>query len=921
CQSVKQISSAYNNFHPDILLNQNSFIYTTHKDGSINSWKIEYSDHKSFTSIHNVAHSFSMIGSNFNIETLTAHPVLPLVAIISCKKGDLHASYNSEIFIWRTVPIISYINTEKTWILQGSIKFKEALNFPELIWVTSIDEDAIHNVYFLITLSKGICLFQLDVFGTESCIKINPKLVLEIEAYISGIKFLGIIEKSEKIKLSFLQFKIILTKEPTDIITTSNKNGKHIHIIVGVETGENSIFINIWELMFYPKSLVNKNEVQIEHHSNDNSEQLEIGIASTSLKRFSSSFLVRFCANFNGNYHPRSWLSISNFSFSNLYETNNSIILSYLAESDEINFIELVVMPSSDGLDLSDINNHSFTFTSLKLKNSYNIVFFDPSIFFNGLNPILNKMDRESKKIFANRFAGQDSWKQEACLLIPFTDFGISDYSTKKLKECVNKMTISWCCMGNGDYLLSVVILGKILIFSPCPQKNINHEDHEDSFSQMRGSSLWALLSSSSYDYDPLIGCASTWLFTGDQFMEQGPDKLSSYIIGEDLSAGFSSSTKEKFVLKYAPPKLYELIYISYNFVDDDSSSDLNDTAPLLIPSRYEDYYDDVKMKDDSVFNHEMAEELSKFLEIATIDNLCESEMKLLSILVKISADINKIFDNEHSMDICSLQYFYAAKLNQYFIEQKNSENSITSPPILCGFHYLCAFHSHSKNELINNLNILSSTSFNWSNACLHGLGWWIHNSELKTQILETIAKCQYQLNQEPLDCALFYFLSNKKSVISTLYKSKKDSKMSTYFQQDFNEEENRLSALKNAYHLLTVHRYMHAIVFFLLVEQFWEAIQICVSNLKDLQLGFLIASFCSKNSEMSVKYIKTYLIGEAEGVQIYSDVFLRSIGFWVLGRYVESLTTLVDKFSSSIVSDLSEKRSPNLFYANSEKE
>ena len=51
---------------------------------------------------------------------------------------------------------------------------------------------------------------------------------------------------------------------------------------------------------------------------------------------------------------------------------------------------------------------------------------------------------------------------------------------------------------------------------------------------------------------------------------------------------------------------------------------------------------------------------------------------------------------------------------------------------------------------------------------------------------------------------------------------------MSTFFGHDFKEDRWRKAALKNAYALLGMQRFEHAVAFFLLAEALWDAVQVC---------------------------------------------------------------------------------------------
>lgn len=65
---------------------------------------------------------------------------------------------------------------------------------------------------------------------------------------------------------------------------------------------------------------------------------------------------------------------------------------------------------------------------------------------------------------------------------------------------------------------------------------------------------------------------------------------------------------------------------------------------------------------------------------------------------------------------------------------------------------------------------------------------------------------------------------------------------MASFFGNNFSEERWRKAALKNAYSLLSKQRFQHAVAFFLLADALWDAIRLCVSRLKDVQLALVIS-------------------------------------------------------------------------------
>ena len=65
-------------------------------------------------------------------------------------------------------------------------------------------------------------------------------------------------------------------------------------------------------------------------------------------------------------------------------------------------------------------------------------------------------------------------------------------------------------------------------------------------------------------------------------------------------------------------------------------------------------------------------------------------------------------------------------------------------------------------------------------------------NISLLRSLIERVAKCSFQLQNDPLDSAIFFLA---KGVLCALFKSDKGTKMADFFKNDFNE--NKWQTLK----------------------------------------------------------------------------------------------------------------------------
>ena len=137
----------------------------------------------------------------------------------------------------------------------------------------------------------------------------------------------------------------------------------------------------------------------------------------------------------------------------------------------------------------------------------------------------------------------------------------------------------------------------------------------------------------------------------------------------------------------------------------------------------------------------------------------------------------------------------------------------------------------------------------------------------------------------------------------SSLHRTVSDSRMRTFFANDFTQERWRKAALKNAFALLGKQRFEHAAAFFLLADKLWDAVEVCVSRLGDLQLAFVITRlYEGDGGPVYERLLKECILGIGTSdtttlnhqLETNPDPFLRSIACWLLQDYSGALETLL---------------------------
>ncbi|CAN8004947.1 unnamed protein product [Ixodes hexagonus] len=257
------------------------------------------------------------------------------------------------------------------------------------------------------------------------------------------------------------------------------------------------------------------------------------------------------------------------------------------------------------------------------------------------------------------------------------------------------------------------------------------------------------------------------------------------------------------------------------------------------------------------------------------------------------------------SLDDCGLRYFLAVRHHTYLVRCLPLAQRAQLQRQGLGSHNLVwAFHSETQEELVQLIPSLQKPALRWAELRELGLGWWIRSNQLLRRIVEKLAKSSFQANSNPLDAALFYMALKKKNILAGLFRSVSDKRMSDFFQNNFLLDRWRKAALKNAYVLLGKQQFEHAAAFFLLAGSVKDAVQVCLNKLEDLQLAMVVVRLHEGDLDSTPEHLQRLLdvevLGQPEGATCPSlslahpDPFFRSMALWLLQRYEDALTTLL---------------------------
>lgn len=326
-----------------------------------------------------------------------------------------------------------------------------------------------------------------------------------------------------------------------------------------------------------------------------------------------------------------------------------------------------------------------------------------------------------------------------------------------------------------------------------------------------------------------------------------------------------------------------------------------------------------------SHFGSRQGQLLSRLLTHTHLPGLSSlDQMHLLALadtVANFNSDFSEKFSSDHgksvgkdvsgnaiseSLDDCGLRFLLAMKHFTYLLRcLPLNQRALFQKQGIGTSNIVWAFHSESEEELLNLIPSYSKGELKWSTLKDLGVGYWLKNVNTLRCCVEKLAKSAYQMKQDPLDAAIFYLAMKKKSIVWGLFRSKRDEKMTTFFSNNFSEDRWRKAALKNAFVLLGKQRFEHAVAFFLLANSLNDAIEVCINKLEDFQLALVIARLFEDDIEISCKstyrsLLSEHVLGISDDNTVFDinkahpDPFLRSITYWILKRYQDSLHTLL---------------------------
>ncbi|KAK0732669.1 RAVE protein 1 C terminal-domain-containing protein [Apiosordaria backusii] len=210
------------------------------------------------------------------------------------------------------------------------------------------------------------------------------------------------------------------------------------------------------------------------------------------------------------------------------------------------------------------------------------------------------------------------------------------------------------------------------------------------------------------------------------------------------------------------------------------------------------------------------------------------------------------------------------------------------------------AHHSTSQDVLVDFVTKQNHGRMLWEGAKESGMFMWLGDNAAVRAQFEMIARNEYTKGEDknPIDCSLYYLALKKKTVLQGLWRmaswNREQASTSKFLANNFEDPKWRTAALKNAYALMSKRRFEYAAAFFLLADHLGDAVNVCLNQLKDLQLAVAVARVYEGGDGVG-PVLRRLLEGEVLGIAAREgNRWLASWAFWMLGRRDMSVRALI---------------------------
>ncbi|KAI1639422.1 RAVE protein 1 C terminal-domain-containing protein [Biscogniauxia mediterranea] len=300
-------------------------------------------------------------------------------------------------------------------------------------------------------------------------------------------------------------------------------------------------------------------------------------------------------------------------------------------------------------------------------------------------------------------------------------------------------------------------------------------------------------------------------------------------------------------------------------------------------------YFDRQTSADDSeVFSEDVALNICEKLQKITVPQLSGHEQIQLLDIVECAGVVEK---QRRSMDENGARFML-------FFRQHALRKGRTNEIHMSWREINWAYHSTSQDILTDFVSRQYHGTMLWENARESGMFMWLADTAAVKAQFEIVARNEYTRSEfkNPVDCSLFYLALKKKAVLQGLWRmatwNKEQRATQRLLANNFEDPKWKTTALKNAYALLSKRRFEYAAAFFLLADHLQDAVNVCLNQIKDLQLAIAITRVYEGDNGPTLRKLlenEVLTIAAQEG-----DRWLASWAFWMLKRRDMAVRALI---------------------------
>lgn len=267
---------------------------------------------------------------------------------------------------------------------------------------------------------------------------------------------------------------------------------------------------------------------------------------------------------------------------------------------------------------------------------------------------------------------------------------------------------------------------------------------------------------------------------------------------------------------------------------------------------------------------------LANLLRVVSLAGLSRAQQSVLAAVARACASLKTTLT---SLDECGARFALMASCYR----ELSKRDAVPLPCVAS------AMHSSSSDALVDHFlppvapgsRPEKGYTKMWETAKSLGVGWWVSTSSGCQKLAERMARSDFNASKQADAAALWFIVLGKRKALSAFYRAEQNSRMSQFLLRNFDQEENRIAAGKNAYVLVSKHRLELAVAFFVLANNVKGALSLVRTRIKDDQLAIFLARLLSNG-----EYVQETLNSIIATCEKSGDDHRKALALWLSGKH-----------------------------------